>query len=116
MKALGHRIPFTPYTSIPGSLNKDTAIEVNLVNFVEMYIEVLAGGTGELYLLQWIPEANAGVGRWWVYRNPLTINSAKNNGLTQVAWEQTRDSFGYYQLLVPAPFVAGECLVQGVSY
>lgn len=111
------RLLFAPYTSIPTSLDTATAVYLTLGEALEIFAKASAGA-GTLTLLKWIPEANAGAGRWYPYQNPVPIDAAVNNGQTHARWIIDLDYPAYWQLLATASGmvtpVISEAFMQGI--
>ena len=106
------RIAFTPYTSVPATLDTSTAVYLALMSAVEVFFSISVG-TGDVYLLKWIKEANAGNGRWYRYRNPVTVDFASHPDW-HGTWVTDLNAPGYYQLLLPAGVTATEAFMQGI--
>lgn len=109
---LAQRIPFTPHTSIPGILDEGTAIEIPICEAIEVFF-YLSAGTGDVHLLKFIKEANAGAGRWYRHQNPITVNFATKPDW-HGRWIVDKDTPAYYQLLLPAGVTATEAFIQGI--
>lgn len=107
------RIAFTPYTSVPATLDTSTAVSLFLMAKIEVFFYISAGA-GDVYLLKWIKEANGGNGRWYRHRNPLTVDFASHPDW-HAAWVADLNAPGYYQLLLPAGVTATEAFMQGIS-
>lgn len=112
------RKSFVPYASIPGSLNQNTAVFIQTMKNVEIFVRVSNDTpiTGLMYLLKWIPESNTGAGGWYPYRNPVAFDSAVTSGKIHAAWNEDIDSPAWFQLLVPAGAVVLEAFMQGIRY
>ena len=109
MKFNSKRVLFAPYTSIPVSLDTTTCLESSNQNAIDIRGTITAGGAGFVYLLQGIPELNAGAGAWHVHRKPGDVNSANAvGGRFHHTWLLKPGEMGYFQLLVLAPLTAGE--------
>ncbi len=112
MKFNAQRIVFTPYTSLPLTLDVSTCLEASPGTAIEVRGTISAGGAGYVYLVQWMPEMNAGAGEWHPYRHKGDVNSAELNGKFHHTWMLPKYSMGYYQLLVLAPLIASPCLAE----
>jgi len=112
MKFNAQRIVFTPYTSLPATLDVTTCLEASTETAIEIRGTISAGGAGQVYLIQWVPEMNGGAGAWHPYRHPGDVDSAKISGKFHHTWMLPKDSMGYYQLLVLAPLVASPCYAE----
>ncbi len=113
------RIRITPYSSIPSSLNETTAVFIQNMKNVEVFMRITADTpmTGFVYLLKWVPESTTGVsGGWYPYRNPVALDTSINNGKLHAAWNQDIDTPAWFQLLVPAGVTVAEALIQGIRY
>lgn len=112
------RTLLTVFTTYPVVLDKTDTAHVyysTLHQNIEAWAKV-TGTSGLLYLLKWLPEANAGAGEWGVYRNPIILDPALPGGWCQGAWFQDRDAAAYYALLATGTITVSQALIQGVMY
>lgn len=112
MKFNAQRIVFTPYTSLPATLDVATCLEASPGTAIEIRGIISAGGAGYVYLVQWVPEMNGGAGKWHIYRHKGEVDSAALNGEFHHTWLLPKYSMGYYQLLVLAPLVSSPCCAE----
>jgi hypothetical protein len=106
------RIAFTPYTSVPATLDTSTAVSLFLLSAVEVFFYISAGA-GDVYLLKWVKEANTGNGRWYRYQNPISVDFASHPDW-HGRWVADKDTPSYYQLLLPAGVTVTEAFMQGI--
>lgn len=106
------RVSFTPYTAMPVNLDTGTAVDLRLATAVEVFFSISAG-SGDVYLLKWVEEANAGGGRWYRCQNPMPVDFA-SHGDWHVRWVVDKDRPAYYQLLVPGGVTVTEAFMQGI--
>lgn len=106
------RIAFTPVTSIAAA--KTTGIDIPLGNVVEVTFTASAGA-GDVYLLFWHPESNAGLGSFYPNQNPGKCDAAVLSGKTHIRWIVDKDAYRLFQVLVPAGVTVTEAFVQGVQ-
>lgn len=113
------RLRFTPYTSIPATLDPATAIEVRIADIIEIFTRVTAAGAtqGQISLLIWVPEAGAmGAGEWHTYRNSQDYDTSVRQGKIHATWNVDKDTPAYYQLLVEGAVTVPYATIQGIRH
>jgi len=113
-----YRVKFTPVDTIPSSLDQNNAVFIRLLKNVEVWVQFSddVALQEDVTLLKWIPEANAGAGAWYPYRNPQSFDTTKYDGKFMAAWNNDIDNAAWFQLLVPDDVTVIEAFMQGVKY
>ncbi len=106
------RISFTPVTTIAAP--KTTGVDLGLGTVVELTMTVSVG-SGDVYLLWWHPESNAGLGSFYPNQNPGKCDAAVLSGKTHIRWIVDKDAYRLYQILVPVGVTVTEAFVQGIE-
>lgn len=106
------RIPFVPVTTLAAP--KTTGVDLGLGTVVELTMTVSAG-SGDVYLLWWHADSNAGLGSFYPNQNPGKCDAAVLSGKTHIRWVVDKDSFRLFQILVPIGVTVTEAFIQGIQ-
>lgn len=106
------RIPFVPVTTLAAP--KTAGVDIGFGKAIELTMTVSAG-SGDVYLLWWHQESNAGLGSFYPNQNPGTCNFAVLSGKTHIRWVVDKDAFRLYQVLVPGGVTVTEAFLQGIE-
>jgi len=109
--AATQNILFTPYTSIPASLDTSTAVYFSALSGSAVWVNLkVTAGTGNCTCIIWDPTMQ----EWMPFPNEMPVDAAKNDGKAVGRWMKDLETAQYLQLVVPGGITVQKASMYGM--